>query len=76
MCYGNPEELLAKLLRARPPVTNDLGHTAQDDFDHLCAYSGLSVETAGPVAFAWARYVHYSLWRPDRIKPEPSAISH
>jgi hypothetical protein len=73
MCYGKPEELLAKLLEARPLTPNDLGHTAQDDFEHFCAYSGLSIDTAGPVAFAWARYAYYSVWRPERVRPERSA---
>ena len=44
----NPVELLEKLLEANSPVSNHLGLTAQDDFEHFCAYSGLREQTAGP----------------------------
>jgi hypothetical protein len=62
MCYGNPVELLEKLLEANPLVPNHLGHTAQDDFEHFCAYSGLSEQTAGPGGFAWAKYAYFTNW--------------
>jgi hypothetical protein len=60
MCYGKPVELLQKLLAAHPPVPNDRGHTVLDDFDHLCAYSGLNEADAGSDAFAWAKYSYVS----------------
>ena len=41
MCYGDPDELLNKLLEANPLVPNRLGNTPLDDFHHVCAFSGL-----------------------------------
>lgn len=64
MCYGKPDELLAKMAVAGPPLRNSRGHTAQDDFDHFCAYSGLNLETATPREFAWAKAAYFSAWRP------------
>ena len=54
MCYGDPEEVLRTFLAANPLVRNASGHTALDDFDHLCAYSSLSGQVARTLA--WARY--------------------
>ncbi|TDN58991.1 hypothetical protein [Paraburkholderia sp. BL10I2N1] len=64
MCYGDPDQLLAQLLHAAPPATGSNGHTAEDDFAHFCAYSGLSEDIAGHSAFAWARCAYISAWRP------------
>lgn len=60
MCYGKPDELIAKLLEASELKTNDLGHTALDYFDHFCAYSGCIKEEVGELAFAWAKYAYLS----------------
>jgi hypothetical protein len=46
MCYGKPEELLAQLLQARPLKPNQYGHTALEDFEHFCAYSGCDPNNA------------------------------
>ncbi|CAB3758684.1 hypothetical protein [Paraburkholderia humisilvae] len=60
MCYGKPEEMLADFLQANPLVPNDLGHTALDDFDHFCAYSGCNPTEVGPDAYAWAKLAYVS----------------
>lgn len=60
MCYGNPDEILRNLLEARPLQADSRGHTALDDFEHFCAYSGCSVERIGQEAFAWARLAYVS----------------
>lgn len=60
MSFGNPDEILAGLLSANPPVPNDLGHTALDDFEHFCAYTGCSPERIGKDAFAWAKLAFVS----------------
>ena len=57
----NPEELLKQFLEANPLVKNHLGHTALDDFDHLCTYSGLSGQDGETLA--WARYAYVSASR-------------
>lgn len=54
MCYGNPDQLLADLLQARPLVPNEHGHTALEDFEHFCAYSGCDLNNA------WAKYGYIS----------------
>jgi hypothetical protein len=61
MCYQNPDELLANIMRA-PMPRNEIGHTALDDFDHFCAFSGLSEAQAGHDAFAWAKAAFVSAW--------------
>lgn len=71
MCYGNPDVLLAQFLAANPLVKNHLGHTALDDFDHFCASSGLSVETAGASAFSWGKYGYVSAWYAARATLSP-----
>ncbi|WP_144106628.1 hypothetical protein [Paraburkholderia sp. BCC1886] len=60
MCYGKPDELTAQLLEACGLKKNDLGHTALDDFDHFCAYSGCIKEEIGELAFAWTKYAYLS----------------
>ena len=58
MCYQKPVELLESLLEAVPLKPNDHGHTAEDDFDHFCAYSGCSEELIGAQAFAWVKLAY------------------
>jgi hypothetical protein len=55
MCYGKPEKILADLLKARPLTRNQFGHTALDDFEHFCAYSGCDPNNAwGKLAYVSA----------------------
>jgi hypothetical protein len=63
MCYRDPLKLL-ELLTQEPLPKNRLGHTALDDFEHFCAYSGLSEELAGREGFAWTKAAYVSAWRP------------
>jgi hypothetical protein len=63
MCAGDPEALLKSLL-SEPLPRNARGHTALDDFEHFCSYSGLDEQRAGKDAFAWAKYSYLSAWRP------------
>ncbi|MBB5419895.1 hypothetical protein [Paraburkholderia atlantica] len=53
--YQKPVELLEDLLETVPLGPNDRGHTAMDDFEHFCAYTGGCEELMGPQAFAWAK---------------------
>jgi hypothetical protein len=62
MSYGNPHELLELVSSALPP-RNELGHTAQEDFEYFCAYTGLREENVGAEAFAWAKLAFVSAWR-------------
>lgn len=64
MCYKNPRELLRQFIEANPLVENHLGHTALDDFEHFCAYTGLSEESAGSEGFDWAKLAYVSVWTP------------
>jgi hypothetical protein len=59
MCYGKPDEMLADILAARPLVPNEFGHTALEDFEHFCAYSGCDLDNA------WAKLAFVS----SRLKP-------
>jgi hypothetical protein len=58
MCYGDPVKLLAQFLEANPLVKDARGFTVLDDFDHLCAYSGLA--EADELSIAWGRYSYVS----------------
>jgi hypothetical protein len=60
MCYRDPDQLLRQLLETNPLVPNRLGHTPLDDFEHVCAFSGLEEREVGHLAFAWARYAFIS----------------
>lgn len=60
MCYGKPDEILAKVLQANPLAPNAHGHTAMDDFDHFCAYSGCNLGQVSPEAYAWAKLAYIS----------------
>lgn len=46
MCYGKPEEMLVQVLQARPLKPNKYGHTALEEFEHFCAYSGCDPNNA------------------------------
>jgi hypothetical protein len=54
MCYGDPVELLKKVIDGRTLQTNDAGHTVFDDFEHFCAYSGCDPDNA------WAKLAYVS----------------
>jgi hypothetical protein len=54
MCYGNPDAILADILQARPLTSNEHGHTALEDSEHFCAYSGCDPGNA------WAKLVYIS----------------
>jgi hypothetical protein len=56
--YGNPEAILEVVLEV-PLKPNAAGHTALDDFEHFCAYTGCSPEI-GAEAFAWAKLAFLS----------------
>ena len=58
MCYGKPDELLAKILEAQPLQPNEHGHTPLDDFKHFCAFSGCIEDEVGRDAFAWAKLAY------------------
>jgi hypothetical protein len=60
MCYGNPDEILTEILKARPLARDARGYTAMDDFDHFCAYSGCNESAVGKETFAWARLAYIS----------------
>ncbi|SAK56785.1 hypothetical protein AWB77_01759 [Caballeronia fortuita] len=40
MCYGNPQQTLTEILKVRRLEPDRYGHTALDNFEHFCAYSG------------------------------------
>jgi hypothetical protein len=61
MCYGDPVVLLATIL-PDPLPRNEHGHTPLEDFDHFCAFSGLSAQQAGQAAFDWAKAAYVSAW--------------
>jgi hypothetical protein len=61
MSYGNPVALLAVIMPDPMPV-NRLGHTPLDDFAHLCSRTGLSVESAGEIGYAWAKLGFVAGW--------------
>jgi hypothetical protein len=58
MCYGKPDEILAKILEAQPLQPNECGHKPLDDFEHFCAYSGCIEDVVGKDAFAWAKLAY------------------
>jgi hypothetical protein len=59
MCYGKLDEILADILASCPLVPNEYGHTALEDFEHFCAYSGCDPDNA------WAKLAFVS----SRLKP-------
>jgi hypothetical protein len=64
MCYGDPDKLLALFLEAQPLTPNSRGHTPLDDFEHFCAYTGCTVETAGKEGFAWVKLAYITAKTP------------
>jgi hypothetical protein len=46
MCYGDPVELLKKVIDGRTLQTNEVSHTVLDDFEHFCAYCGCDPNNA------------------------------
>lgn len=64
MCYGNPQQMLAAILSARQLEPDRYGHTALDNFEHFCAYSGCDARTIGDEAFAWAKLAYVSAQLP------------
>jgi hypothetical protein len=74
MCYGNPDEILKNLLVARPLKPDPVGHTALDDFEHLCAYSGCNVGEIGPKAHSRAKVAYISGRLPgiERVPTAPA----
>lgn len=50
--HGNPDAILNVLLEGAQP--NEAGHTALDDFDHMCAATGCPKDDKwAKVAFVW-----------------------
>lgn len=50
--YGNPDAILVELLLTLKP--NDLGHTALDDFEHMCTVTGCPTDDKwAKLAFVW-----------------------
>lgn len=62
MIYGNPDQLLLTIQR-EPQPRNEIDHTPIDDFEHFCAFSGLSEQLVGHEAFAWAKAAFVSAWQ-------------
>lgn len=65
MCTGNPDEILAEILEARPLQPNGRGHAPMGDFDRFCACSGCIEDDVGKDAFAWAKFA-YMVFRIDQ----------
>lgn len=50
--YGNPDAILNVLLEGAQP--NETGHTAPDDFEHMCSVTGCPKDDKwAKVAFVW-----------------------
>jgi len=64
MCYGNPSQILAEILKVRRLEPDQYGHTALENFEHFCAYSGCDARTIGDEAFAWAKLAYVSAQLP------------
>lgn len=64
MCYGNPHQMLADILKVRRLEPDQHGHTALENFEHFCAYSGCDARTIGDEAFAWAKLAYVSAQLP------------
>jgi hypothetical protein len=60
MCYGQPAELLAQMLQARPLQANQYGRTALEEFEYFCAYSGCDPDNA------WAKLAFITASTPAR----------
>lgn len=64
MCYRDPEKGIALLLEVIGDLKSAQGHTPLEDFDHFCAYSGLSEAEVGRLPFVWTKYGYLSAWKP------------
>lgn len=64
MCYGNPKQMLAEILKVRRLEPDKYGHTALENFEHFCAYSGCDPAKIGVDAFAWAKLAYVSAQLP------------
>ncbi|VXC84351.1 conserved hypothetical protein [Burkholderia sp. 8Y] len=58
MCYGNPGAMLDDILRVRKLQPDEHGHTALENFEHFCSYSGCHPQSIGEEAFAWAKLAY------------------
>ena len=59
MCYGKPDEILAKILEVRRLGPNANGHTPLH-FEHFCAYTGCNASQVGKEAYEWAKLAYIS----------------
>ncbi|MEX3969745.1 hypothetical protein [Paraburkholderia caribensis] len=76
MCYRDPEKGIALLLEVIGALKSAHGHAALEDFDHFCAYSGLSEAHVGRLAFLWTKYGYLSAWKPaDETGHSSAAVS-
>jgi hypothetical protein len=73
MCYGNPKEMLADILRVRRLEPDEHGHTALENFEHFCSYSGCNRQSIGDEAFAWAKLAYVSAQLPP-APGEPESL--
>ncbi|SAL80876.1 hypothetical protein AWB67_05708 [Caballeronia terrestris] len=60
ICYGEPDAILLNLVQTGKVPSNERGHTALDDFNHFCAYSGCNPAQLSTEAYAWARLAFVS----------------
>ncbi|TAN01479.1 MAG: hypothetical protein EPN40_02545 [Rhodanobacteraceae bacterium] len=80
MCYKDPEKGIALVLEGIGDLKSTHGHSALEDFDHFCAYSGLSEDEVGRLPFLWTKYGFLSAWKPAAATADdsraPPAESH
>jgi hypothetical protein len=75
MCYRDPEKGIALLLEVIGDLKSAHGHTALEDFDHFCSYSGLSEAEVGRLPFLWTKYGYLSAWKPADESRQSSAAA-
>lgn len=76
MCYRDPEKGIALVLEVIGDLKSAQGHTPLEDFEHFCAYSGLSEAEVGRIPFLWTKYAYLSAWKPaDETGQRPAAVS-
>ncbi|CAB3733404.1 hypothetical protein LMG22037_05795 [Paraburkholderia phenoliruptrix] len=80
MCYKDPEKGIALVLECIGHLKSAHGHSPLEDFDHFCAYSGLSEDEVGRLPFLWTKYGFLSAWKPAAATADdsgaPPAESH
>lgn len=59
MCYKDPENGIALVLEGIGDLKSTHGDSPLEDFDHFCAYSGLSEDEVGRLPFLWTKYGYY-----------------